>query len=54
MKVFVYDKKTNRTIATHKDVELVELSGKRIFITTSDSGVHSYDTAIVKTRVYQN
>ena len=54
MKVFVYDKKTNRTLAVYKDVERVEMSGKRIFIVTIDSGVHSYDTAIVKTRIYQN
>lgn len=54
MKVFVYDKKTNATISTYVRVQKVEMAGKRIYITTSDSGIHSYDTTVVKTRVYQN
>lgn len=54
MKVFVYDKKTNQTIEVFVGVKRVETSGKKIYITTSDSGVHSYDTTIVKTRIYQN
>ena len=54
MKVFVYEKKTNKTLITLKDVDKVETSGKKIYITTKDQGLHIYDTSVVKTRIYQN
>lgn len=54
MKVFVYEKKTNKTVGVFKEVDKVETSGTKIFFTTPDSGAHSYDTKLVKTRIYQN
>lgn len=54
MKVFVYEKKTSATIGIFRDVDKVEVSGTKIYFTTPDSGTHSYDTKVVKTRIYQN
>ena len=54
MKVFIYEKKTNKTLGVFKEVNKVETSGSKIFFTTSDTGTHTYDTKIVKTRIYQN
>lgn len=56
MKVFVYSKKTSKTIATIKDVKEVKVISKKHiirFTTDSDEKVE-FDMRDVKTSIYQN
>lgn len=55
MKVFVYDKRTNETMAVFENVKCVtcDKRANMIFI-TSDVGIYEFDTKKVKTRIYQN
>lgn len=55
MKAFVYDKRTNETLAVIEKVREIKNDHRTniIFITT-DVGVYDFDTKKVKTRIYQN
>lgn len=54
MKVFVYDKRTNATLATYERIKRVETHDGRIYIFSTDLEIHEYDMKKVKTRIYQN
>lgn len=56
MKVFVYSKKDNHTIAVINRVAKVESKNEdhMIYVFTSDNSMYSFDTKTVKTRIYQN
>ena len=56
MKVFVYDKKTNKVIAIFEHVNDVHFDKTSGYLSIIDEygGTHSYSRKIVKTRIYQN
>ena len=55
MKAFVYDKRTNETLAVFEKVREVKNDRRtNIVFITSDVGMHEFDTKKVKTRIYQN
>lgn len=55
MKVFVYSKKTSKTIAVIKDVARVEESSNQTVTFITNSGEKfSFDTKQMKTTTYQN
>ena len=54
MKVFVYDKRTNATLATYERVKKVETGDGKIYIFTPELEIYEWDTKKVKTRIYQN
>lgn len=54
MKVFVYNKKTNKTVAKFSDVPTVECDESYIYITTRTGAIKTFNRKNVKTRIYQN
>ena len=54
MKVFVYNKKTNETVAKFTDVPAVECDDDYIYITKKTGIVRTFNRKKVKTRIYQN
>lgn len=54
MKVFVYSKKSSKTVACITNVNSVKTRGEEIIFITEDGVIHKFYVNQVKSTIYQN